>query len=386
MNEPKSPKNICKQIAILKDRGCEIHDKSFAKETLSKINYYRLITYLLPFKNGKYKEKTTFEKIVSLHEFDRKLRSLLLQVIDCIEVTLRTRLASRIADLNTENSLFKGKAKEAAESYCKKISEPPHEVYIKIGEEVIFNGIENVEGEFLLLCQKEGTNTILVVPINQKAKSSLEKQQIGKKITLKKDYYKKEVIREKEFIDKRENIKKKIEDNKEPIVIYHKEHYGGELPFRVIIEFFTFGDLSRLLYKNLKPEDKKKIAKEFIPEYIPLHQYLESWLCCCNDVRNRCAHFGVLYNHVFPAEPKGLKQIHRSYARSLWISILVIKWLYPFQDKWDEEFISQIENLVKDSKLKNSDLRNYGFPKTWKEELKKPKKESLYSWISFSNC
>ncbi|MBQ3817795.1 MAG: Abi family protein [Acetobacter sp.] len=56
-----------------------------------------------------------FEKIVGLHEFDRKLRSLLLQAIDCIEITLRARLArvhvknhnrNPIAYLNPKNFHF----------------------------------------------------------------------------------------------------------------------------------------------------------------------------------------------------------------------------------------------------------------------------------------
>lgn len=96
--QPKQYKTIEELIEILKERGCIISDVSFARETLSKINYYRLTAYLLPFKDKESKEerylpKTIFEKIVGLHEFDRKLRSLLLQAIDCIEITLRARLA-----------------------------------------------------------------------------------------------------------------------------------------------------------------------------------------------------------------------------------------------------------------------------------------------------
>ena len=95
MNEPKSPKNIDEQIAILKERGCIISDVSFARETLSKINYYRFSAYLIPFKdnNGMYLSGTTFERIFNIYEFDRELRSLLFRAIECIEVALRTRLS-----------------------------------------------------------------------------------------------------------------------------------------------------------------------------------------------------------------------------------------------------------------------------------------------------
>ena len=66
----KQFKTIEEQIEILKERGCIISDVSFARETLSKINYYRLTAYLLPFKDKGSKEerylpKTIFEKIVA---------------------------------------------------------------------------------------------------------------------------------------------------------------------------------------------------------------------------------------------------------------------------------------------------------------------------------
>lgn len=133
--QPKQYKTVEELIEILKERGCIISDVSFARETLSKINYYRLTAYLLPFKDNGSKEErylpnTTFEKIVSLHEFDRKLRSLLLQAIDCIEVTLRARLARThvknhhcdpIAYIPPTESLhFKKKAHE--EDFSKKIA------------------------------------------------------------------------------------------------------------------------------------------------------------------------------------------------------------------------------------------------------------------------
>ena len=95
MNEPKSPKSIDEQIAILKRHGCIIQNKSFTEEILSKINYYLLSAYFLPFKgnNGMYLPDTTFERIFHIYEFDREFRSLLFRAIECIEVALRARLS-----------------------------------------------------------------------------------------------------------------------------------------------------------------------------------------------------------------------------------------------------------------------------------------------------
>ena len=82
--------------------------------------------------------------------------------------------------------------REAAESYCKKFSNqrlqginvPRHQVYKGKGDEMIFRGIQHVGSQPLLLCQKEGINTVLVVPIDQQTEHRLKQTQNGEKITL----------------------------------------------------------------------------------------------------------------------------------------------------------------------------------------------------------
>ena len=94
--KPLKPyKSIEEQIKILEERHCVISDTSLAKETLSKINYYRFSAYFLPFKdnNGMYLSGTTFERIFHIYEFDREFRSLLFRAVECIEISLRTRLS-----------------------------------------------------------------------------------------------------------------------------------------------------------------------------------------------------------------------------------------------------------------------------------------------------
>ena len=394
-------------ITILKDRGCIISDVSSARETLSKINYYRFIAYLCPFKDKKsieekYLPKTTFEKIVRLHEFDGKLRSLLLWAIDCIEITLRTQISythvknhnrNPFAYLNPRNLDFERRdnsAKQVANDYCKKCSIPPHQVYTGKGGEMIFKGIEDTTDESLLLCQEKNKDVVYVVPINNKARKFFEEKQEGEKITLKTSHYKNKIIQneknKKDFLKKIKKIKKS--NKSDPIVKDHKDKYKKNLPLWVIVEFLSLGELSHF-YSNLETKDKNEIAHQLITDsneekskYI--HTYVESWLHCCSILRNRCAHFGVLYNRPFPSNPRGLKEEYSNISRSLWVLILIIKWLYPFQDKWDKEFIPQMENIVNDYKLEYSDLRYYGFPiRTFKEELKKEKIESLNSWIDF---
>lgn len=82
------------QMLILKSRGIIINDEQFCIDILSHLNYYRLTAYMLPYKinNDKY-EAISFEKIYNIYEFDRKLKSLVLSVLEEIELLLRTKLA-----------------------------------------------------------------------------------------------------------------------------------------------------------------------------------------------------------------------------------------------------------------------------------------------------
>jgi len=59
------------------------------------VNYYRLTSYLLPFKssNDCYIEGTVFENVYKLYEFDKKLRHLISSQIETIEIMFRMRLA-----------------------------------------------------------------------------------------------------------------------------------------------------------------------------------------------------------------------------------------------------------------------------------------------------
>lgn len=86
---------IDEQIKLLKTRGCIIEDDEFAKSVLIDINYYKLASYLLPFKEfeNKYFEGTCFNKVYRNYLFDRKLRNMLSYLIEHIELAIKTRIA-----------------------------------------------------------------------------------------------------------------------------------------------------------------------------------------------------------------------------------------------------------------------------------------------------
>lgn len=84
-----------------------------------------------------------------------------------------------------------------------------------------------------------------------------------------------------------------------PFVKNFRQNYDpGELPLYAVVELLSFGTLSKL-FKNMKNEDKKAIAKTFGVGYT----YFESWIESIANVRNLCAHYGWLYNAKLTKTP-----------------------------------------------------------------------------------
>ncbi len=85
-------------ISLFKDRGMIIEDEERAIEVLKRVSYYRFTGYDLTFKkNNIYIEGTTFETIYRHYEFDKSLRLMLMELIEYIEISIRTQLSYMIA-------------------------------------------------------------------------------------------------------------------------------------------------------------------------------------------------------------------------------------------------------------------------------------------------
>ena len=102
MNYNKPPQSISDQVALLISRGLVISDSVKAEHFLHHISYYRLRAYTYPYQhnhdiNHPFKIGTTFEEIVDTYIFDRKLRLLVFDTIEKIEVALRTQIIYQYA-------------------------------------------------------------------------------------------------------------------------------------------------------------------------------------------------------------------------------------------------------------------------------------------------
>jgi len=95
------------QVALLISRGMEITDPSKAESCLARIGYYRLSAYFYPFRksirtnNGieildEFRDETSFTTAFDLYVFDKKLRLLVLDALERIEVAIRTDISLQL--------------------------------------------------------------------------------------------------------------------------------------------------------------------------------------------------------------------------------------------------------------------------------------------------
>ena len=104
-------------VNLLESRGLQICDRNKAIQFLDNIGYYRLSAYMYPLlKMPKtahlYKEGSTFKKVMMLYRFDKKLRLLMFNEIEKIEIAIRRAVMQITADMTgntfwlTDSSYF----------------------------------------------------------------------------------------------------------------------------------------------------------------------------------------------------------------------------------------------------------------------------------------
>lgn len=95
----KLPRDLPEQLQLLRERGVEIADRDAALEALQQVSFYRLSGYCLAFKqdDGRYLAGTRFETIRDLYERDRRLRLILLDGIERVEVAVRCAVSNTFA-------------------------------------------------------------------------------------------------------------------------------------------------------------------------------------------------------------------------------------------------------------------------------------------------
>lgn len=161
-----------------------------------------------------------------------------------------------------------------------------------------------------------------------------------------------------------ENLRREISANqRSAFVAHHQNNYEGRFPVWAVVELFSFGMLSRF-YSDMKTADQKALAREL---YHTIPKNIISWLRCCTDLRNICAHYGRLYYRIFPAIPANVPASPQQ-ARQLLGAVLALKALYPDQRKWNTEILPKLSALFGEYENDIS-LNHIGFPENWEDIL-----------------
>ena len=91
-------------VSLLQSRGLTIADTAKAERYLEFIGYYRLSAYMYPLlqmpkEQHRYKPNTTFDQVMMLYRFDKKLRLLIFNEIEKIEVAVRSAIVNIGSDM-----------------------------------------------------------------------------------------------------------------------------------------------------------------------------------------------------------------------------------------------------------------------------------------------
>ena len=90
-------------LVVLKRKGLSIADEAKSITYLRNIGYYRLKAYFYPlYQEPKHKHlfkvNATFDKVMNMYRFDRKLRLLLFNEMEKIEVAFRSVIVNVVTD------------------------------------------------------------------------------------------------------------------------------------------------------------------------------------------------------------------------------------------------------------------------------------------------
>ena len=114
MDYKKCPLSLPEQVEKLKNRGLRVDDEQLAVRYLSNIGFYRLRAYTYPFQDNLNpavdhqftKDDIHFADIVDLYCFDRRLRSLMFNAIEKIEVAVRTKMVQIYSEATDNSNWF----------------------------------------------------------------------------------------------------------------------------------------------------------------------------------------------------------------------------------------------------------------------------------------
>lgn len=236
--------SLSDQIDRLERRGVDIGDRARAERLLCEVGYYRLSGYLHPFRSADsttgYLPGTHISHAAALIDFDRRLRLLVLDALERIEVSLRMRVGYVLGEV----SAF---AHRDAGTFMPEFTRRPE--HAANGTIVTLLPTE---------CSLSKHDAWLRKVAEQQGRSS------------------------------------------ENFVQHFREKYANQMPIWALTEILELGQLVTL-YRGLNTRLSQAIADAY---EVPTKKLFLSWLATLNYVRNVAAHHARLYNRKLVTAPK----------------------------------------------------------------------------------
>lgn len=312
------------QIKLLQQRGLIVLDEEQALSVLNAVSFFRLTPYMRPFQapgqEHKFKDNASFEQIIRLYSFDRRLRLLAIDAIERIEVAVRAYIGNKLC--------------------------PQYGTHWYLDKNYFKN---NYQHERLIQTIQEKQN--LAIDDYRKDCSRIDK--LSSADLTHKNYLK--------------NQRKKENYARHYSLTYKEPNL---MPTWAMLEELSLGELSHLYRGLAKDKDKKNIASGF--GLYPL--ILESWLHTITFIRNICAHHSRLWNRelsITPVNPVksdfswpkylSTKQQHTRLSSVLAMLYHMMKAIHP-QTSWGEQLFGLFDNF------QEIPVRDMGLPLNWRED------------------
>jgi len=312
------------QLALLKQRGLSIQDVAKAHCFLEAVSFFRLTPYMRPFQIPgdachTFRPGTQLRELTRLYEFDRRLRLLLIDAIERIEVAARASISNHMGPLHGAHWYLRRQLFHS--SYR-------HEAFLNH----IRSKQDKARRDHFRECQRIDRSTAST----------------GRHARLK-------ALRAKESYARH----------------YALTYDTPELmPGWAAMEELTLGDLSHLFKGLGRDIDRKAIARRLgLPG--PL---LRSWLHTLTTVRNICAHHARLWNRELGIRPELPKTITFPWPRDLQkpgnhsriftvlcMLSLLMRQVSP-HTSWDMSLHDLLEQFPE------IDLEAMGFPQGWRQD------------------
>lgn len=145
----------------------------------------------------------------------------------------------------------------------------------------------------------------------------------------------------------------------DPVKEHHYTYYGGHFPIWVIVEYLSFGEISKM-FINVQRNVQDSVSSSFNSQPT---RVVTQWMHALSTLRNACAHYGYLYRREFPVSamiPKG-SLIQDFRTKRIFSFIYAIKYLAPTEN-WTE-----YKNILLHRLMSAPDFTpiDYGFPPAW---------------------